>query len=109
ELQFTGEALVIDAARLASPRQRARELRLAAEHRVRITDAPEELARVLGMQAEIELGRLPCSPAALAVERRIGAREPDLVDAPVRAFGHRDELEAAEVLAAQVEALGGNV
>src|SRR5207245_996817 len=100
ELQLAGQALVIDVARLGRPAERPGELRLAAGDRAGVADAPEELADVAGVQAEVEVGGLGIAPAALGVERRIGARELELVDAPVGAIGHRKELEAAEVLAA---------
>src|SRR5262249_970076 len=95
----------------AVPGQVAPEPGPAALDEIRVADAREELPGVGGVQLEVELAarRRAAAPRAGGGERRVGVGHRELVEAPVLARAAAPDLDPAELLAAQAEALGDQV
>src|SRR5262249_56232389 len=106
-----GRAGVVDGGGVGVPGQVASELGLAALDQVRVAHAREELTCVGCVQLKIELAvrRCAAAPPAGGGEGRIGVGHRELVDAPILARAAALDLDPAELLAAQAEALGDQV
>src|SRR6185437_5546591 len=112
QLEVAREAREREVVGIAGPHQRALEAAVAALEVVAVAEEPEERVEVVRRElhrkgGERALGR--ATPTAARGELRVVARDVEALDAPLVPGRQRLQVEAAQPVAAELEALGGDV